>query len=907
MATNTELVQQLYVAYFNRPADVAGLEYYVGVLEASTDPVATAKQISADFANATEYKGIYGGMTPQATINAIYHNLFGHEADIPGLKYWSDLYAAGTISLASIVTEVAAGAQTSDATAYANKVTAAAAFTDTIALSADQMLAYASHSDLAIASAQSYLAGVTDAASLEAALADVATTAAGVVPTVSKNLTVGADAITGGSGNDVFNAIAINAEGVAASTLQSADVIDGGAGTNTVNVTVDGANNETIKGTFKNIQIFNITGEAETDGDAGTIDVSKLGAAVKQVWQIGTDASAVTNLGATTTAGFKGTESATLSVAGAATVGTINVALKDVEEASTIAATGTKLAGVVVSGSLTDTDDDTSNDAITVAAVIGKNLRTFTLNSTLATTLTVNDAGSDAGKEVNTIDASSSTGDITYDGTAHVKVATIKGGAGSDTLTINTTTVAAAAGVTAVTATVDAGAGKNDVTVKTTGDGLTKVTTGAGDDTVTINTRSDGKLTVNLGAGSDKFFVTGAAEILAGDVIDAGAGVDSLLLQVVGSNNIDAFLNFEKFDVAGLDHDLDLDILSANNTVTDIIASAALAGDVTLENLGGGVSYHVSGVFTDANTATLTQTTAGALNIVVDGAETDQADDTVIAADVHASNATSVAVAFSETFVDDANDVTTDNIATLTLKTDAATAVSVASNGGDNATNVLALTDTAAKLTKVTITGDTQLTLDLTVTGTSKVATIDASASNGGLHFTVNPTELAAGANIKLGSGADLIDASLALGSNLVLTGFEKAIAAAVGDDADAQEDAIAATDIIAVTGAVVADDAAAGDLVAGGGGALDTITKGVLVFGGSGPATLTAAIEAANGDVAAAHDTVVFRFKGDTYLFTAGADSAVATDDVIVKLASVIGVKELAADPATAGHLFIV
>jgi hypothetical protein len=900
MATNTELVQQLYVAYFNRPADVDGLAYYVGVLNSATDVAATVKQISIDFANATEYKAIYNGLSPKDTVNSIYHNIFGHEADIPGLNYWSDLYAKGTISLATIVTEVAAGAQGSDATAYANKVTAAAAFTSTIALSADQQLAYAAHGDAAMTAARSFLTGVTDNASLTAALASVDTAAASVVPSVSATLTTGVDIKTGGAGNDVFNAVAIDATGAAATTLSAADVLDGLGGTNTLNVTVDLAKNASIVGTFKNIQIFNIdnttaTSAAVTGADA-SIDVSKLGTAAQQVWQIGQEGD-VTNLGANTTAGFKSIATAqTLVVGAAATVAGITVALKDVAEASTITATGTKLAGVTVAGTVTDTDADGTVANTIVGATAGKDVQTFTLNSGVATTLTVAETGGST-KHVTTVDASASAGDVTYVGTAHV--INIKGGAGDDTLTLKADTVVASTGVTAVNATLDAGAGDNTIVVDTANAGLTTttgattVTTGAGDDTITITTRSSGILTVHMGAGDDTF--TSAVAINATDVIDAGDGNDTLLLSLVGSNNIGAFSNFDAFDAIGLNGNLDVDILAAKNTVKEFVTSGDLGGASSLLNIGAGVGYRVTGDAGTTNVMTLTQKTAGALTVTVDSHETATAAGTGVGAAVDASNATSVTAVFSESFKGDASGGG-DNIATLALTTDAATSVAVTSNGGSNASNVLTLNDTVNKVTTVTVTGDTALTLD--VTAGNKIATIDASAATGALTATVADL-VSTGGTIKLGTGADVITATVAStqGAVSTLSGFEKAAAAAVGSDATAKAAAIADADVVVVASTAVAADAAAGTLA----GATDSIKNGVLTFGGAGPATLAAALAAADADVTVSGESVVFKYLSDTYLFsqTGGAD-------IVVKLAGITGVTNFAED-GTTDHFFIV
>lgn len=104
------------------------------------------------------------------------------------------------------------------------------------------------------------------------------------------------------------------------------------------------------------------------------------------------------------------------------------------------------------------------------------------------------------------------------------------------------------------------------------------------------------------------------------------------------------------------------------------------------------------------------------------------------------------------------------------------------------------------------------------------------------------------------------------------------------------------------VAAATVAADAAVGALA----NTTDSIKDGVLTFGGSGPATLAAAILRVQGDVAAVNESVVFTYLGDTYVFSQGALVA-TSDDVVVKLTGVTGVTELGLDTSNAGHLFIV
>ncbi len=84
--------QQLYVAYFNRPADTLGLAYWM------TKDAAAA---SAAFAASTEYAATYAGMSTAARVDAIYTNLFGRPAEPAGLTYWGGLIESGLISVSN--------------------------------------------------------------------------------------------------------------------------------------------------------------------------------------------------------------------------------------------------------------------------------------------------------------------------------------------------------------------------------------------------------------------------------------------------------------------------------------------------------------------------------------------------------------------------------------------------------------------------------------------------------------------------------------------------------------------------------------------------------------------------------------------------------------------------------------
>lgn len=136
MATdvNTE-VEQLYVAYFSRPADPAGLTYWANVLSTNPNGYQT---ISSAFAGSAEYQAAYAGMDNATVVNAVYEHLFGRAAESAGQTYWANLLNQHAITIDNVVTDIAGGAQGSDLFAYNAKVAVAAAFSARIDTAAEQ-------------------------------------------------------------------------------------------------------------------------------------------------------------------------------------------------------------------------------------------------------------------------------------------------------------------------------------------------------------------------------------------------------------------------------------------------------------------------------------------------------------------------------------------------------------------------------------------------------------------------------------------------------------------------------------------------------------------------------------------------------------------------------------------------
>ncbi|MGV7207448.1 DUF4214 domain-containing protein [Oxalobacteraceae bacterium A2-2] len=164
MTSHTTELQQLYVAYFSRPADPGGLAYYQAQLDAGR---LTLAEVSRQFSTSPEYTATFAGLSTTQIVARIYINLFGHPADSAGLAYWTGLIDKGLLTPAFAVTSIAGGAQGADLAAFNAKVSAAVAFTDFLGAVDGGAAAYAGGT--AIGRAADYLRQVYDDATLKAA------------------------------------------------------------------------------------------------------------------------------------------------------------------------------------------------------------------------------------------------------------------------------------------------------------------------------------------------------------------------------------------------------------------------------------------------------------------------------------------------------------------------------------------------------------------------------------------------------------------------------------------------------------------------------------------------------------------------------------------------------------------
>lgn len=125
MATASDL-QQLYIGYFGRAADQAGLNFWLDAINSgglSLDNVHTA------FVNSDEYNAQYEGMTVSEKVAAVYENVLGRVADEAGLEFWTNAINTGLITEDQLIEGLLSGLSANDAAIISNKIVVANYYT----------------------------------------------------------------------------------------------------------------------------------------------------------------------------------------------------------------------------------------------------------------------------------------------------------------------------------------------------------------------------------------------------------------------------------------------------------------------------------------------------------------------------------------------------------------------------------------------------------------------------------------------------------------------------------------------------------------------------------------------------------------------------------------------------------
>jgi len=541
MATVSEL-QQLYVAYFGRPADPAGLDYWVST------GISTRSFAALMFAQ-PEFQSVNSGLSVEAQVNKLYLNLFGRSADTTGLLYWTQEINSGRKQLASIANDLiyaatySGAASAADRTALANKTSTAIAYTATIRSTNGALLAYAPQSTVPWVSGSNFAAAVSfmntatatnvpTAAQISASVGPIAASGA---PGQTFMLTASPDVRSGTSANDTFLALSIGDFG-------NNDIIDGGAGTDTIYAVMETAT--TLRPVISNVENVEFEVSSKTAGTIETFTanfdkssgISKV--TVKNFTTDNDDEDTVVVSGVTTSTSLKiiddvgsgnrdnnftmvydgvtgTTDSASVEISSTvatSTLGTVTVA--GIENITT-----SSIGGANASYKLSAADATTATINVSAKSggtVTAANLaKVKTLNINAADNLTVNDNSAQLIK-VSSVNVDSQAADKTVTLSALTTTATAAAadnvlvtvkGAGKAAIHIDTDFDLQSA-TNADTVTVNAADNTGGVSFTTSATAANKVTGGTGNDSVILGAALDKNDVIALGGGSADELVT---------------------------------------------------------------------------------------------------------------------------------------------------------------------------------------------------------------------------------------------------------------------------------------------------------------------------------------------------------------------------------------------------------------
>lgn len=672
-----------------------------------------------------------------------------------------------------------------------------------------------------VASLQAVLSGVTattfpagaTAATVTVAQLNAALAAGGGTTGAPLTLTTGVDALVGTANNDTISALNAAVAG-ATTTWTPLDTIDGGAGSDTLNIldTLGGFVSTAAGVTVTNVEIANVrsvTGVTlDTSAWAGLTalnvtqsnGVNTVTAANTTAVTVTDTAGAVTvNGGSTVTitdgAGAVAVNSAAAGAITAVTVtgGTVTTIADANVTADTIATVSlTSVGGAAVIGTdaLTTLNLSTSAFGATVTAAAATRALTLNMNGNTAGTVTDNTA---------------TTLNINNTGAATTGVTAVAGAA--TTVAINSTAALTLAALTAgvATAVSIAGAGATVITADTLAAAAVVTSTSTGGVTLTqqlltgqqfagaastgndvISVAAASTVANNVGAGNNTASLAGAMGV--GGTLTAGAGVADTLIVNAAAFSLAGVTGFEilglgaaatgAYDATGFT------ALSTNATVlaTTFNSVAANAG-LTLNGVNGLVTYNLanSAGTTDVLALSLVGAATGANSVTAAGIET---------VNITASNSTAVAI-----------------VQTLTLSAAAATTVTV--TGGALTSVVLVNTDTT-------------------------ITSLNASAVAGG-NFTWTTGALAAASTIT-GSATGINTVTIAVGS------LSNTYVGGAGNDLITSNNVVANT-VTLGNGANSYTHAGAGVQTVTGGTGVDTIITGTgndVIVGGGGADQIT-------------------------------------------------------------------
>lgn len=557
-------VQQLYIAYFGRPADTTGQAFWASAIDAANGNIAA---VQAGFSSSAESQALYGNKSNIDKVTSIYVNTFGRQPDAAGLAFWVNQLETGKMTQAQAAWTIQQSAGPIDAAVVQAKLVAAQAFTAQIDTAAEiQGYQGAAAAD----SARAFLATVTSTATGLTAVAGAATAVATAVAVggnagATFTLTNGIDNLTGDSGNNTFIGDA--------TATSAADQINGGAGTDTFKLYAGVATSVTLP------QLSNVENLYVNGGVIATANVAGVAGLTSVEFDAQGTNLALTLTGAQT-AKFSNNNGAlrTETVIYGATDAAASVVLNGVGKVGA-AATLDVQGAALTTLNLTSNSTGTAANNISLTNSAGTKLATLNISGDKAITVAETLVG------LKTINASTATGNVTIDQSAigADNQLTFTGGAGNDKVIFKA----------------------NYLTAGTTGDVLDG---GAGIDTLVINDTAPVYAAINA---AKNFEVLGLNT--TGATVDASQITNGINQFAVGSGNLtETFTNTLSTSKFTIDNTAgNAGVVSIANKVGDNSTS------ITIDNQSGATKVLGTLTLTGANSVALASTgNAGSINTI---------------------------------------------------------------------------------------------------------------------------------------------------------------------------------------------------------------------------------------------------------------------------------------------------
>lgn len=499
-----EQVSQLYVALFGRAPDGEGLGYWVGQLDAGKTMVDVANTMYATAPARVLYPSF---LTNQEIIGNFYTNVLGRTADADGLAFWTAKLNAAGATAGSVIAEMINIVANYSGTDPAG-LTSQALFNNKVAVAQ-----WYGEQNGNIAGANTVLAAVTsDPASVNAAKTG------GAQSGETFMLTKGLDNIQGTAGNDTIIGSIPAAAGAGGDldTLSTLDVVNGGAGIDTLKISNAAVTTASLLPNMTSVEVveYSSTDTAEIDTsaytDVTTLNIVKVGAAKK----VDATAANTTDI------------NVTLKAAGAV-VGTdggknVTVKLTDVAAAADVvtvgAAVATGAAGDVVvemTGAKTVAATNKTLSAINVNG--GKTISVTQKATSDASAAAADGTGATITQGKVTIKAAAATTDITVKQDANVAATLAASASGGVTETASVKFQDLGAGKTVILGGLTFKAGADDLTAAEVASAFANLAAGAAIPRNAALTAADGDTQGSAAAakgtftGSLKNWTTGAA------------------------------------------------------------------------------------------------------------------------------------------------------------------------------------------------------------------------------------------------------------------------------------------------------------------------------------------------------------------------------------------------------------